>query len=163
MLRWRYRQFNGCYTNEYEFMDCISTGQYKIINIDSLYEDFEEIFYSVFLKMAQMFCYYKVIIIVIIQLVSKYKTACPLCHFVKYSPVNKRIAHAWMIRDFIWFMITYWTIKILVTWSLETQRMLYFDNDPFKIMAKLACWNISVATWYISMFRKYYAVWSEEE
>ena len=29
--------------------------------------------------------------------------------------------------------------------------MLYFDNDPFKIMAKLACWNISVATWYISI------------
>ena len=36
-------------------MDCISTGQYKVINIDSLYEEFEEIFYSVFLKMAQMF------------------------------------------------------------------------------------------------------------
>ena len=68
-----YRQFNGCYTDEYEFMDCISTGQYKVINIDSLYEDFEEIFYSVFLKMAQMFCYYKVIIIVIIQLVASIK------------------------------------------------------------------------------------------
>ena len=49
------RQFNGCYTDEYEFMDCISTGQCKIINIDSLYEEFEEIFHSVFLKMAQMF------------------------------------------------------------------------------------------------------------
>ena len=39
------RQLTGRYTDEYEFMDRNSTGQYNVVNIDSLYEEFEEIFY----------------------------------------------------------------------------------------------------------------------
>ena len=66
--------------------------------------------------------------------ISKYKSACPSCHFVRHSPVNERIAHDqrfYMIYD---YLLNNPDIGNMVTGD---SKDVVFDNDPFKIMAKL--------------------------
>ena len=66
--------------------------------------------------------------------ISKYKNACPSCHFVKYSPVNERIAHDqrfYMIYD---YLLNNPDIGNLVTTDV---RDVVFYNDPFKVMAEI--------------------------
>ena len=66
--------------------------------------------------------------------ISKYKSACPSCHFVRHLPVNERIAHDqrfYMIYD---YLLNNPDIGNMVTGD---SKDVVFDNDPFKIMAKL--------------------------
>ena len=66
--------------------------------------------------------------------ISKYKNACPLCHFVKYSPVNKRIAH-----DQRYYMIYDYLMKNpdIGNLVITDVRDVVFRNDPFKVMAEI--------------------------
>ena len=64
----------------------------------------------------------------------KYEKACPSCLFVKYSPVNKRIAHDqrfYMIYD---YLLKNPDISNFVTADLKD---VVFYSDPFKIMNEI--------------------------
>ena len=95
---------------------------------------------------------------------SKYKNACPSCHFVEYSPVNERIAHDqrfYMIYD---YLLNNPDIGNLVTTDL---RDVVFRNDPFKVMATIGDYfytsydlpyaqYVGKFRWIAEMFKKCY-------
>ena len=105
------------------------------------------------------------------HLISKYKIACPSCHFAKYSPVNNRIAHdqrMYMLYD---YLLNNPDIGNLVTGDIHD---VVFDNDPFKIMAKLGDYYytsydipfiqyIGVFRWLPGMFRRCFPNFKNEE
>ena len=96
--------------------------------------------------------------------ISKYKNACPSCHFVNYSPVNERIAHDqrfYMIYD---YLLNNPDIDNLVTTDI---RDVVFRNDPFKVMATIgdyfySSYDLPYAQyvgkfrWIAQMFKKCY-------
>ena len=103
--------------------------------------------------------------------ISKYKNACPSCHFVKYSPVNKRIAHDqrfYMIYD---YLLNNPDIGNLVTTDAKD---VYFFNDPFKIMAEIGDYfytsydipfvqHVGRFPWLALIFKKCYPDFKNEE
>ena len=66
--------------------------------------------------------------------ISKYKSACPSCHFVRHSAVNERIAHDQRFYMIYEYLFNNPDIGNLVTGD---SKDVVFDNDPFEIMAKL--------------------------
>ena len=102
---------------------------------------------------------------------SKYKNACPSCHFVKYSPVNKRIANDqrfYMIYD---YLLNNPDIGNLVTTDISDNVFL---NDPFKVMATIGDYfytsydipfvqHVGRFPWIAQMFKKCYPDFKNEE
>ena len=66
--------------------------------------------------------------------ISKYKSACPPCHFVRHPAVNERIAHDQRFYMIYEYLLNNPDIGNMVT---ADSKDVVFDNDPFKIMAKL--------------------------
>ena len=64
----------------------------------------------------------------------KYEKACPSCHFVKYSPVNKRTAHDQRFYMTYDYLLKSPDISNFVTADL---RDVVFYSDPFKIMDEI--------------------------
>ena len=103
--------------------------------------------------------------------ISKYKNACPSCHFVKYSPVNERIAHDqrfYMIYD---YLLNNPDVDNLVIADI---RDVAFFNDPFKVMAKIGDYfftsfdipfvqHIGRFPWIAEMFTKCYPDFKNKE
>ena len=94
--------------------------------------------------------------------ISKYKSACPSCHFVRHSAVNERIAHDQRFYMIYEYLLNNPDIGNLVTGD---SKDVVFDNDPFKIMAKLGDYYytsydipftqyVGVFRWLPGMFRK---------
>ena len=103
--------------------------------------------------------------------ISKYKNACPSCHFVKYSPVNERVAHDqrfYMIYD---YLLNNPDIGNLVTTDV---RDVVFRNDPFKVMATIGDYfytsydlpyaqYVGKFPWMARMFKKCYRGFKNKE
>ena len=102
---------------------------------------------------------------------SKYKNACPSCNFLKYSPVNKRIAHDqrfYMIYD---YLLNNPDIGNLVTTDISDN---VFHNDPFKVMAEIGDYfytgydipyaqYVGKFRWIAGMFKKCYPDFKNKE
>ena len=103
--------------------------------------------------------------------ISKYKNACPSCNFVKYSPVNERIAHDqrfYMIYD---YLLNNPDIGNLVTTDIKD---VAFFNDPFKVVATIGDYfytsydipfvqHIGRFPWLAYMFNKCYPDFKNKE
>ena len=105
------------------------------------------------------------------KFVRKYKNACPSCHFVKYSPVNKRIAHDQRFYMIYNYLLNNPDIGNLVTTDISDN---VFFNDPFKVMAEIGDYfytsydipyvqYVGKFQWIAEMFKKCYPDFKNEE
>ena len=104
--------------------------------------------------------------------ISKYKIACPSCHFVRHSPVNERIAHDQRFYTIYEYLLNNPDIGSMVTGDI---RDITFDNDPFKVMAKVGdhfytgydipfyTQRVGKCRWVAQMIRKCYPVLKIQE
>ena len=66
--------------------------------------------------------------------ISKYRVACPTCHFERYSPVNKRISHDQRLYMLYDYLLKNPDIGNLVTTDI---RDVLFTADPFRQMTEI--------------------------
>ena len=103
--------------------------------------------------------------------VSKYKSACPSCHFVRHLPVNERIAHDQRFYTIYDYLLNNPDIGNLVTGDI---RDVAFDDDPFKVMAKVGdhfytgydipfTHQVGKCRWVAQMIKKCYPVLKIQE